>query len=140
MNKDRYIVEALMRRVESHKAVVGLPIRYIGVSNFLAPTNGKWFECVFIPNNGRDEYWGDGKTYKGMFRLVLHWPMHNQGILDAMDKCKEMADLIPKGSQFTDVGNNVTVTITDHPDYSDILEDENELLVGLTFYYRSFIL
>lgn len=132
---ERYVLEALQKAV----IAVGLtiPVKYIG-RVFNPPSDGKWLELIYIPNNGTNEYWSEGKTYRGLMRLILHWPMNSTGAYPAMDVARTIAASFVKGSKFSDTGKNVVVTITEHPNVQDVLEEAPDLLVPLTIRYSCF--
>ena len=46
----------------------------------------KFWEIVYIPNNVENEFWDKGKTYRGILRLILHWPQDNKGIYKPMEE------------------------------------------------------
>lgn len=55
-----------------------LPIKFVDVA-FTVPNTQKWLEVIFIPNNPADRTWGDEEVYRGIMRLVLHWPNNGAG-------------------------------------------------------------
>lgn len=108
--------------------------------NYNPPANKRWWEVVYIPNNVENEFWDTGKTYKGIFRLILHWPQNNQGIYKPMEEAERVAKGFPKGLKLCDTINGITVTIIEQPDCQNIIESEGELLIGLTIKYLYFTL
>jgi hypothetical protein len=135
MNYDRYILEALQKAVIN--ASLTIPVKYVG-RIFNPPTDGKWIEVIYIPNSLGNEYWSDGKIYKGVVRLVLHWPIDNAGAYPALDMMRNISDKFIKGSKFSDPSNNVIVSIVDHPNINDVIEKAPEMLVPLTIKYSCF--
>lgn len=136
MNVERYILEALQKAVTT--AVGSSPaVKYVG-RNLTPPSNGKWWEIVYFPNNYEGEGWGEEKTYRGVLRLLLHWPMNNSGAYSAMDEVKRVGDYFNKGLLLKDPSNNVTVKISDNPNISSVIEEPPELLIPLTIRYTCF--
>lgn len=105
--------------------------------NFNPPADKNWWEIVYIPNNVDNEFWDDGKTYKGVLRLVLHCPQLSQGIYKPMQEAERVAKGFPKGLELWD---NIKVVISDEPDLTHIIEEQGQLLIGLTIRYICFTL
>jgi len=135
IDHERYIIEALQKAVLALNLTI--PVKYIG-RTFDPPSAGKWLEIVFIPNNIEGEFWSEGKTYRGILRLILHWPMNNEGIYPAMEVAKTIAAGFTKGSKFANTGNNVLVKITDHPNLREVLESPPDILIPLSIRYSYF--
>lgn len=112
-----------------------LPVKTVGRS-FTPPDDGKWLELVYIPNNISGEFWSSGKTYRGLFRLLLHWPMNEMGVYDGLKVIESVADYFAKGSDF--VSNGANVRIYDHPDLTDTLEQPPEILFPVSVRYQCF--
>lgn len=109
--------------------------------NFNPPVDKKWWEVVYIPNNPEDEFWADdSKTYKGIFRLILHWPQKSQGIYKPMQEVERVAEGFPKNLELFSEDNSVKVIISDTPSVTKILEDRPQLMIGLTIKYTCFTL
>ena len=111
------------------------PVKYINTN---IGNVDKFWEIVYIPNNIEDEFWSSGKTYRGILRLVLHWPQDNKGIYKPMEEVERVADGLEKGLELFDDVNSVKVTITDNPDCTNVIEDEGKLLIPLTIKYLCF--
>lgn len=138
MMRESKIIEALQKQaikiVNDDKC-----LKCVNV-NFNPPSNKQWWEIVYIPNNIPNEFWDEGKTYRGIFRLILHWPQKNQGIYKPMEEAERVAEGFRKGTELFDSNEIVKVLISDEPDMSNVLEDEGELLLGLTIKYVCFTL
>lgn len=93
--KDFDILKALQQGVTAAVAastMPALPVSYIGVK-FTKPDNGKWLELIFIPNNPEGDQWGEeAKSYRGIFRMVLHWPNDGAGVYRAGAVLASIAD------------------------------------------------
>ena len=127
------IIEALQKQaiktINDNKHVKCLNV------NYNPPSNKRWWEIIYLPNNYENEYWDKGKTYRGIFRLILHWPQKNEGIYKPMEEVERVAKGFEKGTILTDDMNNVKVQISDNPDVTSIIEEESGLLIGLTIKY-----
>lgn len=136
MNMETYILKALQKKVTE---AVGntIHVKYLNV-NFTVPANGKWWEIVYIPNNVRDQFWAEGKTYQGVMRLILHWPQNSGGAYAAMEEVRRVSDFFNKGDKFQDPDENVTVKIQEHPDVTSVIEESPQLLIPLTIRYSCF--
>ena len=127
------IIEALQKQaikaVNDNKYIKCLNV------NYNPPSDKRWWEVLYFPANYENEYWGEGKTYRGMLRLILHWPQKNQGIYKPMEEVERVAEGFKKGTQLTDVEESIKLTITDNPNITSIIEEESGLLIGLTIKY-----
>lgn len=135
--KERYVLEALQKTVITAVAPTSLPVKYVG-RIFSIPSDDKWVEVVYIPNNVEDEFWGNSKTYRGLMRLILHWPLDDQGAYPALTIAKQITDGFTKGLKVADLGENVAVTITENPNVGGILEQAPEILIPITVKYSYF--
>lgn len=107
--------------------------------NFNPPVDKKWWEVVYIPNNVEDEFWADeNKTYRGIFRLILHWPQKSQGVYKPLEEVERVAKGFPKNLELFSEDNSVKVIITDIPNVTNILEDRPQFMIGLTIKYTCF--
>lgn len=107
--------------------------------NFNPPVDKKWWEVVYIPNNPENEFWsGQDKTYRGIFRLLLHWPQKSQGIYKPMEEVERVANGFPKDLELFSDDDSIKVIITDTPNVSNIVEDRPQLMIGLTIKYSCF--
>ena len=108
--------------------------------NFNPPVDKKWWEVVYIPNNIEDEFWADSsKTYRGIFRLLLHWPQKSQGVYKPLEEAERVAAGFPKNLELFSEDGSVKVIITDTPDIKNVIEDRPQLMIGLTIKYTCFI-
>lgn len=137
---DKYILEALQKRVDVATTPDGSPPPKAVGRNFEPPDDGKWWEVVFLPNNVENEFWGDGKTYQGVLRMVLHWPQDGKGAYPAMEEAERFAAFFEKGLKLTDPDNTVRVKITTQPDIMPLIEESPRFLIPLTIRYTSFII
>ncbi len=130
------ILKTLQRSVTTAVGTT-VPVKYIGV-NFKKPSNDKFWEIVYIPNNVKDEFWSSGKTYRGILRLILHWPQNNKGIYEAMNEVKRVAEYYTKDIELFLSDEITKIRITNEPDLTNVIEDEGSLLLPLTITYSCF--
>lgn len=134
MDIEREVIDTL--QVAAAEAVVnssvpGLPIAFIDV-NFDPPENGKYLELVHVPNNGENETWGEEKTYRGMFRLILHWPKDGGGTLAPMDILASISAYFTKDRELG------ALRITNPPNFTGKLDMESEILYLSSLRYSRF--
>jgi len=109
--------------------------------NFNPPVDKKWWEIIYVPNNVEDEFWADeSKTYKGILRLILHWPQKSQGIYKPLEEAERVANGFPKNLELYSEDKSVKVIVTDTPDVTNIIEDRPQFMIGLTIKYTCFTL
>lgn len=140
MTTEKAILEALQKGVIAAVAASTLPaaaVKYVG-RNFTKPSDGKWLEVIYIPNNIAGEFWGGEKTHQGLLRLILHWPMVDRGAYDAMTLVETIAGYFTKGLSLTDVGNTVRVRITDKPNLLGVIEEAPEMILPISIRYQFF--
>lgn len=128
------ILNLLQKKVTE---VVGniYPVKYINTN---MKAKDKFWEIIYIPNNIENEFWDSGKTYRGIMRLVLHWPQDNKGVYKPMEEVERVANGLKKGLELFDDVNSIKVSITDNPDCTGVIEDEGKLLIPLTIKYLCF--
>lgn len=132
--KERYVLEALLKAVNNSTT---LPKKFPG-RNFKIPDDGKYLEVVSISNNFENEFWSEGKTYQGILRLILHFPMKDTGVYAMYDTLKDISQHFPKGARFSDPLNTVYVKITDNPNCMSLMEIPPEIIIPLTIRYNCF--
>lgn len=138
MMVEREIIEALQKATTAAVAASTrptLPVKYLGIT-FEIPNDHKYLEIVHIPNNVDNEFWGSEKTYRGLFRLLLHWPIDGAGVYPPTSLMKSISSHFTKGSRFTAGG--VSVKIYEEPDLTGMIEQPPELLFPVTIRYMSF--
>lgn len=137
---ERYILEAIQKAVTAAVAASStptLPVKYIG-RNFTPPNTGAWLEIVHIPNNVNNEFWADGRTYQGMFRLIFHWQMNDSGAYQALSIADSVASYFTKGLLMTEATGAVRVKVTDNPDLMGVIEEVPELILPVSIRYQFF--
>lgn len=112
-----------------------LPIKHVG-RTFTIPDDGKYLEIVYIPNNVKNEFWSDGKTYRGLFRLILHWGLDNAGAYPAMRAIASVSAYFAKGAIFQTEA--VRVKVYEAPDLTGVIEVAPEMLFPVTIRYECF--
>lgn len=137
---ERYILEALQKAVARAVAASSLdtlPVKYVGIGQD-PEGDDKWLEVIYIPNNRQGEFWSEGKTYRGVLRLILHWPLNSEGVYEPIDLIKSIADYFEKGSKLQDPAENVTLTITEEPNVMDVIETAPNILIPASIRYSFF--
>ncbi len=138
---EKAILEALQKGVLAAVAASSEPtlsIKCAGIS-LTKPDNGKgWLEIVYIPNNITNEFWGNGKTHRGMMRLILHWQIDGKGAYPPMTLIQAIGGYFTKGLKLADVGNTVSVSINDNFNFLGILEEPPEVLYPISIRYQFF--
>lgn len=112
-----------------------LPIKAVG-RTFEIPNNHCYLEIVQIPNNVTNEFWGNSKTYRGLFRLILHWGLDDAGAYPPLDVIASIADYFTKDKTFQ--SGSTSVKIYEEPDLTGVIEAPPELLFPVTIRYLSF--
>jgi hypothetical protein len=108
-----------------------MPIKFVAVG-LTPPNDQKYIEIVYIPNNDIGAYWGDEKNYRGMFRLILHWPNDGAGAYEPLDVLASICGYFTKGLYLG------PVKITEPPDLSGVLEQGTETLYPASLRYSRF--
>lgn len=108
-----------------------MPIKFIAVGMDI-PNDQKYLEVVYIANNDTGAYWGDEKNYRGMFRLILHWPNDGAGAYEPLDVLASICAYFTKGLYLG------PVKITEPPDLSGVLEQGTETLYPSSLRYSRF--
>lgn len=113
-----------------------MPIKMVGRTVGQPDDGGPWLEVVYIPNNIENEFWGTEKTYRGILRLLLHWPADDQGAYSPMIAAASIANYFEKGATYP--ADNIGVKISEVPNLSGVIEAGKELLFPVTVRYSSF--
>ena len=136
--EEQQILEALQKgaiaAVEA-STMPTLPIKAVG-RTFVIPDDQKYLELIRIPNNITNEFWGDGKTYRGIFRLILHWKLDDQGAYPAITLLQSIVSFFAKGNSF--VKGDISVKILENPDYLGEIEAIPEMIYPVSIRYQCF--
>ena len=112
-----------------------LPIKFKG-RTFKPPKDQEYLETIFIPNNPDGLFWGSEKTYQGIFRLILHWPVDDKGIYEPLDVIESISSYFTKERKlFT---GTFALNIYEEPKLLGDIEAGNETLYPVSMSYRSF--
>ena len=115
-----------------------LPVKYLEVNQDAAgnpwqePNDAKWLELVWIPNNRTGDFWGSEKNYRGLFRLVLHWPNEGGGVYAPLGVIGSIADYFHKGRMLSGV------QIYEAPDFQGTIAQGSETLYPVSLRYSSY--
>lgn len=130
---DRTILQALQAGVTAAVAasvMPTLPVKFVDIQ-FEPPDDQKWLELVFIPNNLSD-YWGDERDYRGMFRMILHWPNNSAGAYPPMDILASICGYFSKDTLLQNV------RVSDRPNLTGVLTEGAESLYPASLRYQCF--
>lgn len=100
------------------------------------PADDIWLEIVHIPNNILNECWGSERTYRGIFRLLFHAPLKDEGAYPALDVVSSVSSYFTKDRVFSSDG--VSVRIYEEPDLSGVIEAAPEVIYPVSCRYMSF--
>lgn len=134
MEIERQIVEALQKATidaVKNSTVPTMPVKVLG-RTFETPNDGKYLEIVHIPNNVLGEFWGDEKTHRGLWRLLLHWPVDDAGQYPPLDALASICTPFVKGALFP------PVKIYEKPDYAGAIEGSPSRFFQVSIRYMSF--
>lgn len=129
---DRIILKSFQKLLISAGASVGIPVKVRGVT-FDIPNDQKYVEIVLIPNNDGGEYWGDDEIFKGIVRLITHWPNDNAGAYSGMDTAAAVAGFFTKGLILRREG--LTIRVTKIPIFKGEIVNENDTQYPYSFTY-----
>lgn len=140
------VIKGLIKHaISTIASVSAIPVKSPG-RTFDIPEDQKYFEIVLIQNNGllvvpRDwvgagATWGDEKTFKGILRILLHWPLDDTGIYAQNELLVLIKNLNAKGS-YINYGL-ANLLIYDHPSLSDAILNGHEAIFPLTIPYQCF--
>lgn len=127
------ILRALQQGVTAAVAASGtptLPVAYIDRA-FVEPDDSKWLEVVHIPNNRIGDFWGSEKNYRGLLRLVLHWPKGDFGPYAPLEMMQSICAYFTKGLDLSGV------QIYALPDYVGAIREDDEILYPVSIRYTS---
>lgn len=123
-------LQAAVRDAVAQSIQPTLPISYVEVK-FTKPNDGKWLEIIYIPNNIVGGYWDDGKDYRGLLRLVLHWPT-NDGPYRPLDLLGSIGGYFTNGLLLSGVQIYGIANLT------GIVQEEGETLYPVSIRYQSY--
>lgn len=132
--KDGEILSILQTAVidaVAKSSVPALPIKAVGIT-FIPPSDQRYVELVFIPSN-RDDYWGDERDYRGLFRVILHEPNNSDGPYDPIALLAEICKPFSKNAVLQNV------KISANPDLTGVLEHGSENLFPASIRYQCFV-
>ena len=117
----------------SASVMPGLLIKAIGRTG---PGVETYLEIVQIVNNRSGDYWDTSQVYQGGLRLILHWPVNDEGAIPAGRVRDSIAGYFVKGAVFS--SGAASVMVYDNPTASGVIENGSELLLPVTVPYRDF--
>ncbi len=120
--------------VVANSTVPLMQIMMVGRTLETIPDN--YLEVVHIPNNRTGEYYGNERTYQGIFRVLYHSPKDDKGPYAPMQYLGEIADGFPKEKVM--INGAANLKIYDVPVAESVIPSGSELLFPLTLRYRCF--
>lgn len=109
-----------------------LPIKYVGLT-FAPPQDQRYLECVFLPSNDVNGYWGTSRTYRGAFRLLLHWGIDGGGPYVPLGVLQSVAAYFSKSRALAS-----NVRIVNEANISGPIEVGSDVIWPATIDYRLF--
>ena len=140
MENEPLILEALQTAVTAAVAAStspALPVKYLLVGSargaaFTPPSDQKWLELVWLPNNRRGDFLGSDKNHRGILRLVLHWPNDGGGVYEPSELLSSISSYFYNGRLLSGV------QIYGTPDPTGIIEQDSEVLLPVSVLYQSY--
>lgn len=109
------------------------PVKMLG-RTFTPPDDGTpWFEVLVIPNNPDNQFWGDERTYQGLFRVLLHVSNEDEGVYGDIDRLKSVVQYFTKNREVTE--GTITVRITTPPNLTSIEPAGHETVFPVSMRY-----
>ncbi|NUM72735.1 hypothetical protein HUU40_00095 [candidate division KSB1 bacterium] len=112
-----------------------LPIKVMG-RTFSVPNDQKYIEILLFTDDNANETWGNDQMFSGILRLILHWPIDDQGIYGPSEIMDTLTAKFPKGRIIT--RNLVRLMINDNPRAQDPIENTNDIEYPATIAYQFF--
>lgn len=113
-----------------------LPVKALG-RTFVPPNDQKWLEIVHVPNNPQGDYWANSKNYRGMMRLILHWPNDDQGVYPPLSVIQSVVSFFDKGKTLD--ANGISVNILENPNYLGEIVTSTDSLYPVSVRYHCFV-
>jgi len=140
MQDEINVVRSLQRGVVAaiqQSDLPALPVRYLtGVDGtedgFDIPQDQKWLEIVWIPNKRIGDYFGDEQNYRGILRLILHWPNAPTGVYTPLDLLASITRYFMKGMILS--GTQVYA----NPQFTGSVDDKDDVMFPVSIYYTSY--
>ena len=111
------------------------PIKALG-RVFTKPNSGKWFELVLIEDDNSNETWGREELFSGDLRVILHWPINDEGIYEPVGIIAEIKNRLPKGLRI--FNGDAKLLISDVPRTINAIEGTGDMLYSLVVPYQYF--
>lgn len=130
---ERDIIETLQKALMAamfESVMPDLPVKYFG-RNWEIPNDQKWIEPLVIPGE-TVETWGAEKTYRGLFRLILHWPKDDAGVYEPLAILGSVAGYFTKDRPLQNLRIYETATL------AGMIDGGAEALYPANMRYHSF--
>lgn len=113
-----------------------LPVQMAGRTFVPGNDDTAYLQTIIIPNNPENELWGEGRTYAGLLRLILHYPNDDAGVYAPLDLLKSICEYFTKARALTD--GTITVRITTPPNFIGDLPSGHETEYPVSMRYNFF--
>jgi hypothetical protein len=134
MMLEKLILNTLQKAITAQLVALGkpdFPVKYEGIT-FVPPNDQRYVELIYIPNNPNDLYWNAEKVYRGVFRVILHWPIDNVGAYAPMQFLSDVCEPFRKDAFFG------ALKITDHPNFLGSVANGADVLYSASIRYLLF--
>lgn len=126
------------------RAIIGAAIEAVGQRypikapgrKFTPPNGGKYVELIVIQDNNGNETWGNEKLFTGDIRVILHWPMNDEGIYAPIEELGIVSASLFKGRLVWQ--GRAKLLLSDNPRITDAIEGDGDMLYPLIVPYRYF--
>ena len=143
MQNEVDVIRSLQRGVIAAVAASdnpNLPVKYLLTDNdgindgqWTVPADQKWLEVVWIPNNPSDGgFLADATQYRGILRLILHWPKMPTGIYMPLGALASIASYFETGRVLSGT------QVYGKPAFGGMIEDADDVLFPVSIYYTSY--
>ncbi len=134
---EKLVTEAFQKSVTTLVATfaTSIPVKMLG-RTFKPPNDQKYLEVVIIPNNNIGRFWGDEKLYQGIFRLILHWPIDDEGVYNPLEIVALIESYYKKSNTLRI--DDLTLKIYKNANFTGMIETSKEVLFPVSIEYRSF--
>lgn len=140
MQNEVDVIRALQRGVIAameQSDAPDLPVRYLTgtdgtADGFDIPDDQRWIELVHIPNNRTGDFLGQEQNYRGILRIILHWPNTPTGVYAPLDLLGSITRYFEKGRTLSGV------QVYLHPRYDGAIDDKDDVLYPVSVFYTSY--
>lgn len=135
---EKEIIKLIQNKITLSVANSTFPNLHIqALGRTIIPDNSqKYLEILHFANNIKNEFWGNSKTYRGLVRLILHWPIDDAGDYPALDLLQSICTQFDKDLVLQE--GEVQVKFSEKPDFFGALTSGQDRIFPVTLEYYSF--